>query len=173
VNSRSNKAVLALRGAVIRAKKRSGTTTQGREELRTVLDFLRKGDVLIVTRIDRLVPSIGDLLRHRAGDQGQGCEPGGDRTTDRHPHRGRQMLSQRLQPPAGFLPFGGFGSVPRSIPLGLMLRRPGPPLSRAISSGRAATVLRSSDTSANSFSTESFSLAGDRHQDRSAAACPQ
>jgi DNA invertase Pin-like site-specific DNA recombinase len=29
--------------------------------LRTVLDFLRKGDVLMVTRIDRLARSIGDL----------------------------------------------------------------------------------------------------------------
>src|ERR1700693_5222919 len=46
---------------VIRAEKRSGTTTQGREELQTVLDFLRKGDVLMVTRIDRLARSIGDL----------------------------------------------------------------------------------------------------------------
>jgi DNA invertase Pin-like site-specific DNA recombinase len=46
---------------VIRAEKRSGTTTQGREELKTVLDFLRKGDVLMVTRIDRLARSIGDL----------------------------------------------------------------------------------------------------------------
>ncbi len=36
----------ALRAAgceVIRAEKRSGTTTEGREELRTALDFLRKG----------------------------------------------------------------------------------------------------------------------------------
>jgi DNA invertase Pin-like site-specific DNA recombinase len=46
---------------VIRAEKRSGTTTQGREELKTVLDFLRKSDVLMVTRIDRLARSIGDL----------------------------------------------------------------------------------------------------------------
>jgi DNA invertase Pin-like site-specific DNA recombinase len=46
---------------VIRAEKRSGTTTHGREELRTVLDFLRKSDVLMVTRIDRLARSIGDL----------------------------------------------------------------------------------------------------------------
>jgi DNA invertase Pin-like site-specific DNA recombinase len=46
---------------VIRAEKRSGTTTEGRDELRTVLDFLRKGDVLMVTRIDRLARSIGDL----------------------------------------------------------------------------------------------------------------
>src|SRR6476659_3121303 len=40
---------------------RSGTSTKGRTELQTVLDFLRKGDVLIVTRIDRLARSIGDL----------------------------------------------------------------------------------------------------------------
>ena len=46
---------------VIRAEKRSGTTTEGRDELRTVLEFLRTGDVLMVTRIDRLARSIGDL----------------------------------------------------------------------------------------------------------------
>jgi DNA invertase Pin-like site-specific DNA recombinase len=46
---------------VIRAEKRSGTTTQGREALGTVLEFLRAGDVLMVTRIDRLARSIGDL----------------------------------------------------------------------------------------------------------------
>jgi DNA invertase Pin-like site-specific DNA recombinase len=46
---------------VIRAEKRSGTTTKGRDELRTVLEFLRDGDVLMVTRIDRLARSIGDL----------------------------------------------------------------------------------------------------------------
>src|SRR6266436_2467345 len=54
----------ALRAAgcdLIRSEKRSGTTTAGREELRTVLDFLRSGDVLMVTRIDRLARSIGDL----------------------------------------------------------------------------------------------------------------
>jgi DNA invertase Pin-like site-specific DNA recombinase len=54
----------ALRAAgceVIRAEKRSGTTTAGRSELQTVLEFLRGGDVLMVTRIDRLARSIGDL----------------------------------------------------------------------------------------------------------------
>lgn len=54
----------ALRAAgcdVIRSEKRSGTTTAGREELQTVIEFLRRGDVLTVTRIDRLARSIGDL----------------------------------------------------------------------------------------------------------------
>jgi DNA invertase Pin-like site-specific DNA recombinase len=56
------KAALKAAGCdVIRAEKRSGTTTQGRDELKTVLDFLRTGDVLMVTRIDRLARSIGDL----------------------------------------------------------------------------------------------------------------
>jgi DNA invertase Pin-like site-specific DNA recombinase len=52
---------------VIRSEKQSGGSMQGREELSTVLAFLRKGDVLIVTRIDRLARSIGDLqdiVRH-------------------------------------------------------------------------------------------------------------
>ena len=37
------------------------TSTAGREELRTLLDFIRKGDTLVVTRIDRLARSIADL----------------------------------------------------------------------------------------------------------------
>jgi DNA invertase Pin-like site-specific DNA recombinase len=47
--------------AVIREEKKSGTSTQGRAELQNVLEFLRKGDELFVTRIDRLARSIGDL----------------------------------------------------------------------------------------------------------------
>ena len=45
----------------IRSEKRSGTTTAGRNELRTILDFIREGDTLTVTRIDRLARSIADL----------------------------------------------------------------------------------------------------------------
>jgi DNA invertase Pin-like site-specific DNA recombinase len=44
--------------AAIRSEKRTGTTTAGREKLRTVLDFLRSGDVLMVRRIDRLARSV-------------------------------------------------------------------------------------------------------------------
>ncbi len=54
----------ALRAAgceVIRSEKVTGTSREGRVELATLLDFLRKGDVLVVTRIDRLARSIGDL----------------------------------------------------------------------------------------------------------------
>lgn len=45
---------------VVRQDKRSGTSTAGREELCTLLDFIRAGDTLTVTRVDRLVRSIGD-----------------------------------------------------------------------------------------------------------------
>lgn len=45
----------------IRAEKVSGTTTKGRTELTILRDFMRKGDTLVVTRIDRLARSIGDL----------------------------------------------------------------------------------------------------------------
>jgi DNA invertase Pin-like site-specific DNA recombinase len=46
---------------VIRKERASGTTTKGRAELATILDFIREGDVLVVTRIDRLARSIADL----------------------------------------------------------------------------------------------------------------
>ena len=46
---------------VIRQERIAGTTRDGRTELRTLLDFIRPGDILMVTRIDRLARSIGDL----------------------------------------------------------------------------------------------------------------
>ena len=54
----------ALRAAgceVIRAETASGTRRDGRTELQTLLDFLRPGDALVVTRIDRLARSLKDL----------------------------------------------------------------------------------------------------------------
>lgn len=54
----------ALRAAgctIIRAEKKSATTTDGRDELRTLIDFTRAGDTILVTRIDRLARSIADL----------------------------------------------------------------------------------------------------------------
>lgn len=46
---------------IIRSEKVSGTTTRGRDELANLLAFIRKGDTLVVTRVDRLARSIGDL----------------------------------------------------------------------------------------------------------------
>ena len=47
--------------SVIRSEKVSGTTLAGRNELSTLMDFLRADDVLCVTRIDRLARSLRDL----------------------------------------------------------------------------------------------------------------
>jgi DNA invertase Pin-like site-specific DNA recombinase len=57
---------------VIRAEKRSGTTTEGRGALRTVLEFLHAGDILMVTRIEGLARSIGDLRTSFAQSGGAG-----------------------------------------------------------------------------------------------------
>lgn len=46
---------------VIRAEKASGNRRDGRTELQVLLDFLRSGDTLVVTRIDRLARSLKDL----------------------------------------------------------------------------------------------------------------
>jgi DNA invertase Pin-like site-specific DNA recombinase len=54
----------ALRTAgceIIRAEKASGTVRAGRTELELLLEFLRHGDTLVVTRVDRLARSIKDL----------------------------------------------------------------------------------------------------------------
>ena len=45
------------------AEKVSGTTTDGRDALADALDFVREGDTLIVTRLDRLARSVGDLFK--------------------------------------------------------------------------------------------------------------
>ena len=46
---------------LVRAEKMSGTRREGRAELELLLEFVRPGDELMVTRIDRLARSIGDL----------------------------------------------------------------------------------------------------------------
>lgn len=43
------------------AEKRSGTTTSGRSELADALSYIREGDTFVVTRLDRLARSAGDL----------------------------------------------------------------------------------------------------------------
>lgn len=55
----------ALEGAgctIIRAEKVSAKSRQGRDELQTILDFVRAGDELVVVRIDRLGRRISDVL---------------------------------------------------------------------------------------------------------------
>lgn len=66
-------ALLAAGCSIIRSEKRTGTTTIGREELETVLSFVRTGDTLMVTRIDRLARSVADLERIVAALRAKGA----------------------------------------------------------------------------------------------------
>lgn len=43
------------------SEQRSGTATEGREELARCLEYCREGDVLVITRLDRLARSLTDL----------------------------------------------------------------------------------------------------------------
>src|SRR6201996_2794476 len=59
---RLQRAALKAAGCdVVRAEKASGSRRDGRTELQVLLDFVRPGDTLVVTRIDRLARSMKDL----------------------------------------------------------------------------------------------------------------
>lgn len=62
-NSIQEAALRAAGATIIRSEKKSGTTTKGRDELATLIEFARAGDTIIVTRIDRLARSVADLSR--------------------------------------------------------------------------------------------------------------
>lgn len=47
---------------IIRSEKVSGGSRDGRDELKTIIEFLRSGDELIVTRLDRLGRDTRDVL---------------------------------------------------------------------------------------------------------------
>lgn len=46
---------------IIREEKVSGRKLENRPELKTLLEFIREGDTLVVCKIDRLARSVGDL----------------------------------------------------------------------------------------------------------------
>lgn len=56
------------------AEKMSGTRTDGRKELERMLDYVREGDVLTITKLDRLARSLPDLLRITARLEEKGVE---------------------------------------------------------------------------------------------------
>src|ERR671917_489163 len=57
---------------IIRSEKVSGASREGRTELATVIEFLRPGDELVVTRLDRLGRDTRDVLNliHEAEQRG-------------------------------------------------------------------------------------------------------
>ena len=59
--------------STVRTEKVSGKSRDGRDELATILDFLREGDVLVVHKLDRLGRSTRDVLNliHEIHEKGQ------------------------------------------------------------------------------------------------------
>ena len=56
-----NEALTAAGCEKVFAEKMSGRSAKDRIELANAIDFVREGDTLIVTRLDRLARSVGDL----------------------------------------------------------------------------------------------------------------
>ena len=56
------------------SEKISGTRTDGRKELQRMLDYVREGDVLTITKLDRLARSLPDLLRITGRLEDKGVE---------------------------------------------------------------------------------------------------
>ena len=55
-------AALKMAGCgMIRTEQKSGATLDGRSELKIILEFIHPGEILVVTRIDRLARSLTDL----------------------------------------------------------------------------------------------------------------
>lgn len=54
-------ALTAAGCTIVRGEQVSGASRNGRPELRTLLEFIRAGDILVVTRLDRLARSAADL----------------------------------------------------------------------------------------------------------------
>lgn len=54
-------ALTAAGCGIVRQEQGSGTTLEGRPELKTILDFMHPGEILMVTRIDRLARSMQEL----------------------------------------------------------------------------------------------------------------
>ena len=56
--------IAALKAAgcgMVRTEQKSGASLDGRPELKTIIDFIHRGETLVVTRIDRLARSLNDL----------------------------------------------------------------------------------------------------------------
>jgi DNA invertase Pin-like site-specific DNA recombinase len=58
---------------IIRKEKVSGKSREGRDELATVIEFLRAGDVLVVTKLDRLGRNTRDVLNLVHEIEGKGA----------------------------------------------------------------------------------------------------
>ncbi len=77
------------------AEKVSGRSTRDRDQLAAALDFVREGDTLICTRLDRLARSVGDLHRiiERLTEKGVAFKCLNQSGVDTDTSTGRLMMS--------------------------------------------------------------------------------
>jgi DNA invertase Pin-like site-specific DNA recombinase len=77
------------------AEKVSGRSTKDREQLAMALDFARDGDTIIVTRLDRLARSVGDLhqIIEKLAAKGVGFKCLNQSGVDTDSSTGKLMLS--------------------------------------------------------------------------------
>jgi DNA invertase Pin-like site-specific DNA recombinase len=80
---------------VIREEKVSGGSREGRQELEMLLSFLRPGDTLVVTKLDRLARSTLDILTliTDLGKRGVGVRSLAERDIDTTTAAGKLMLT--------------------------------------------------------------------------------
>ena len=85
--------LMAAGAAKVFSEKVSGVVT-GRKQLQKAIDALKAGDVLLVTRIDRLARSTRDLLNvlHTITEKGAGFKSLGDPMIDTTSPHGRLLL---------------------------------------------------------------------------------
>jgi DNA invertase Pin-like site-specific DNA recombinase len=85
--------LIAAGAAKVFSEKVSGVIT-GRKQLQKAIDALKSGDVLLVTRIDRLARSTRDLLNvlHQITEKGAGFKSLGDPMIDTTSPHGRLLL---------------------------------------------------------------------------------
>lgn len=80
-------ALIAAGCEMVREEKRSGSSREGRDELAILLDFIRPGDTIVVTKLDRLARNTLDMLSiiTEIGNKGAGfksiAEPWADTTS--------------------------------------------------------------------------------------------
>lgn len=87
--------LLAAGCAKVFEEKQSGTTQEGREQLSLCLDYVREGDTLLVTRLDRLARSMLDLRQiiDRLTAKGAGFKALQQGAIDTGSSNGRLMLN--------------------------------------------------------------------------------
>lgn len=81
--------------ATVRSEQVSGASIEGRRELQVLLEFLREGDVLLVTRLDRLARNTLDMLTivEKLGAKGVGVRSLGETWLDTSSSHGRLFLT--------------------------------------------------------------------------------